>query len=221
MANAPAAAAPVAEEEVAEATATSGGKKKKLIMIGAAVLLLAAAGGGGWFFFGKSKPAGPGAPAQAAAKPASKKTPIFIPLEAFTVNLADDDADRYAQIAITLQISDSKVDERLKVMMPVVRNRILMILADKTSRQLVTREGKEKLAAEIMFDTGRSIGWEPPKAAPAPAPVPAEPVQKAEGAEGAAAEAAPAAPVAAPVPEAPVGEPNPIEEVHFAQFIIQ
>ncbi len=53
----------------------------------------------------------------------------------FTVNLADREAERYAQIGITLEIDDAKFADQLKAYMPAIRNDILMVLAHKTSQR--------------------------------------------------------------------------------------
>ena len=42
--------------------------------------------------------------------------------------------------------------------MPAIRNAILMILAHKTSHELLERAGKEQLAAEILRETVRPLG---------------------------------------------------------------
>jgi flagellar FliL protein len=39
---------------------------------------------------------------------------VFVPLEPFTVNLADREAERYAQIGMTLEIEDAKVGDQIK-----------------------------------------------------------------------------------------------------------
>ena len=43
-------------------------------------------------------------PPKPAAKHDPKAVPTFVPLDPFTVNLADRDADRYAQIGVTLEL---------------------------------------------------------------------------------------------------------------------
>ena len=44
--------------------------------------------------------------------------------------------------------------------MPAIRNAILMILAHKTSNELLSREGKEQLAPEILREAVRPMGIE-------------------------------------------------------------
>ena len=85
---------------------------------------------------------------------------MFVPLDPFVVNLADRDTERYAQIGITLQIDEPKFADELKLYLPAVRNGILMVLAHKTSKELLERSGKERLAAEIMREAVRPMGIE-------------------------------------------------------------
>ena len=73
--------------------------------------------------------------------------PVFVPLDPFTVNLADKESERYAQVGITLEIEDAKFGDQLKLYMPAIRNNILMVLAHKRSSDLLERSGKEKLLA--------------------------------------------------------------------------
>ncbi len=89
------------------------------------------------------------------------KPPAFVPLDAFTVNLADKDAERFVQVGVTLEIHDPKFGEELKAYMPAIRNSILMLLAHKTSGELLQRAGKEELAREIGRETLQAMGLEP------------------------------------------------------------
>lgn len=159
------ATAPAAEE----AAPKGGGSKKKLIIILAAVLVLVLGGGGAALMLLKKKPAEDGedgaeqteeqAP-KAKAKPKADHPPTFVPLDAFTVNLADKDVDRFAQIGVTLQVDDPKFADQLKAYMPAIRSNILMVLSHKTATELLTREGKDQLAKDIMREAVRPMGIE-------------------------------------------------------------
>ncbi|WP_088281882.1 flagellar basal body-associated FliL family protein [Ideonella sp. A 288] len=160
-----------AAAEVAEAPPKGGGKKKLIIII-AAVLLLVLVGGGAAFFMMKKKAAaaedgeeGDGhAPAAAAHAPKHEvkpgTPPVFVPLDPFTVNLADKETERYAQVGITLEIDDAKTGDTLKAYMPAIRNNILMLLSHKTAAELLSREGKLKLAKEIRREALMPLGIE-------------------------------------------------------------
>ena len=149
--------------EAAPDGATPKKGKKKLIIIIAAVLLLAGGGGGGAWFMMKHKAAAAAADAEdyeedAPVKHANTGPPLYVPLDPFVVNLADRDAERFAQIGVTLQVDDAKFADQMKVFMPAIRNGILMTLAHKTSEQLLQRSGKVELATEIMREAVRPMG---------------------------------------------------------------
>ena len=169
-------AAPAATDP---AQAAPKGGKKKLIIIIAAVLVLVLGGGGAAFMLMKKKPAEgeedagdghpkPSAEARAAhAEPAKqrpqydpKHPPVFLLLDPFTVNLADKESERYAQIGVTLEIADTKTGEDIKLYMPAIRNNILMVLSQRSAAQLTTREGKEKLARSIQYAAVRPLGFD-------------------------------------------------------------
>jgi len=187
------------------------GKKKKLIIIVGAVLALLLAGGGGAAVFVMKKRAAAAAAAAEEegggaakadahepklAKADLKNAPAFVPLDPFTVNLADREAERYAQVGITLELVDAKASELLKAYMPAIRNNILLVLAGKTAGQMMEHEGKLQLAGEIRAAALKPLGYEvkAPKVA--------------------------ASGVAKPV-QADDDEVPPIKAVHFSNFIIQ
>ncbi len=151
-----------------------GGKKKLIIIIAAAVALLGG-GGGGYLFYAKKKAAeaeaaaaeaedGEGhkpAPKKVAKKPTDKHAaPVYMPLDPFVVNIADEEAERYLQLGITLELDDAKTGDEIKAYMPVIRNNILMLVAHKHAAELQTVEGKQKLARQIQREALRPMGVE-------------------------------------------------------------
>ena len=155
----------------AEAPPAAKGGKKTLIIIGAAVAVLLLGGGGAALVLLK-KPAeaeGDEATAQVSKdKPKAKSAapardpkaiPAFVPLDPFTVNLADKETERYAQVALTLEVDDVKTGDQVKNYMPAVRNNILMLLSHKTSTELLELEGKRVLAEQIKRETARALGY--------------------------------------------------------------
>ncbi len=207
--------ATAAEEPVVPAV--RGKKKLILIIVAVAALVLAAGGGGAAFLMNKSadaKVAGAegedaedaedaevadtevedAEPLQAAGPIDPKATPVFVPLDPFTVNLADRNADRYAQVGITLEIDNAKTGDRIKAFMPVIRNNILMAIADRTAEDLLAREGKAQLAERVRRETSRAMGY-------------------AVAVEDAAAKG--------PAKAGPGGPVLPVKAVHFSNFIVQ
>ena len=193
--------------------------RKKLMVIAAAVLAVLLAGGGGAAFYLMKKRAAAvpveaaetedGTPVEQAApallhkkEDRKKHPPAFLPLDPFIVNLADRDAERFAQIGITLELEDAKYADELKAYMPAIRNGVLMVLAHKTSSQMLGRKGKEALAAEIMREAVRPLGIEVED--------PADTAAAAKDADEGDAKTATKG-----------GEVNPVRKVHFSSFIIQ
>jgi flagellar FliL protein len=198
------------------------GKKKLLILVAAALALVLAAGGGVWVLkkqaahaaalaAGDDEAAEP--EAAQAAKPEGKGIPVYLPLDPFIVNLADKDVDRYAQIGITLELESPVFADRVKAYMPAVRNAILLILAQKSSRDLLGRSGKEELAEEIMRESVRPMGIE----ILAPEPVGGI----AAATNGTEKTAQDEAPIKTPKKAKKVAVRNPVQHVHFSSFIIQ
>lgn len=147
-----------------EAPAPAKGKKKLVIIIIAAAVLVLAGGGAGAMLLLKKKSAAAegedGEPVAHAVAHDPKAVPVFVPLDAFTVNLADRDAERYAQVGITLEIADAEVGDQIKAFMPAIRNNILMTIADRTAAEMAGREGKLALAEKIRREASRAMGVE-------------------------------------------------------------
>lgn len=198
-----AAAAVEAKPDAQEAAPKTGKKKKLLIILLAVVVLLAAGGGGGAWWLMKKKAAQAAAAEEEADVAESQQatgkhgaTPTFVKLDPFTVNLADKDADRYVQLSIELQIEDPKLSDKFKVLMPAVRDAVLMILSSKTSQELLSKEGKETLKHEIIDGVSAALGYHRPVAE--------------EDADASKKKKKPK----------PL-EPPPVTEVYFVNFIVQ
>ena len=132
------------------------GRRKKLIALLALSVLLAGGGAGAWLV--AQPPAT--APAAQARKPA--RTPRFLTLEPFVVNLQDEGGERYAQIAVTLQFEDPGIEVTLKDRLPAVRNNILLLISSKRADELLTTDGKQQLARQIRSRAALGLGLEWP-----------------------------------------------------------
>ena len=158
-----------AAAEIPEGAPVVKSGKKKLILIGVIVLVVLAIAGGGAAWWLKKRAAHAAALAEEEGggkavvehKVDMSHPPTFLPLDPFVVNLADRDADRYAQIGITLELESPAFAEQLKGFMPAVRNAILMVIAHKSAKELLDRSGKEELADEILREAGKPMGIEP------------------------------------------------------------
>jgi len=133
----------------AEAAPAGGGSKKKLIMIIVAVLILAIGGGGG-----DDSAEHEDEPVKKSKSKKKKKKeagpPVYVPVEAFTVNLQPEEGEQYLQLAFTLQVPDAEQSESIKNNMPKVRSRILLLLSSKKASEINTPEGKQQLSKEIL-----------------------------------------------------------------------
>ena len=138
----------------AGAEAASGKKKSKLWLILLVLLVVGAAGGGAaWWFLLR-------APAHSEAKAEKAKPPVFHTLEPFTVNLAEENGDHYLQMSVVYQLADEKAVEQVKTYLPVIRNRILLLLSAKRPSELASAEGKQKLVGELVAAARESMPGE-------------------------------------------------------------
>lgn len=212
-------AAPAANQ--AEGNAPKKGSKKLLLIVAGVVVVLLIAGVGAFLLMKKNmsshaddtedgaEPTAQVEEHKPKAKADPSAPPIFVPLEPFVVNLADRENERFAQIGINLQVDDAKVGEQMKLYMPAIRNAILLILSHKTAEELLTAEGKIKLAGEIQRGSARAMGYEIEE------PEPEAVEQPAEG------DAEEPAPTPKKRKKKKVESYNPILHVHYANFIIQ
>jgi len=142
-----------------EAPKKEKGGKRKLIIIGAvaAVLLLSGGGAAAWMLLGKKHEE----QADGEKKAPPKKMPVFVDLDTFTVNLKDNDDERFMQVKLVAEVKDAPAGEMLKTLMPSVRNEILLLLGSKQVGEVATREGKEKLAQEIVASANKILEGTP------------------------------------------------------------
>ena len=204
--------------------AASGGRKKIIILLALALLIGGGGGAGAWWMLGRDKETS--AP---QAKAAPVVPPVFLPLEAFTVNLRPEPGgnQHYIQVGITLKISGEPMSEKIKGLMPEIRNHLLLLLSSKTAGELLHPEGKTRLAQDLRIAVASIAEPAAVPASPQKAPVNVAAANQetrtdtAENAtaEGASAEAEPAEAAEPPADQAvPV---NPVLAVLFTSFIIQ
>ena len=130
----------------ADASAEKPKKSKLLIIVLALLILVAGGGAGAWYFLGQTAAHAPAAKAvQADAKP-----PVFLPMETFTVNLQAENGEQFLQTSFTLQVADQAQVDLIKLYMPHVRSRLLLLLSSKKASEILTTEGKNKLSEEIL-----------------------------------------------------------------------
>ena len=180
-------------------------KRGKGLLIGTVVsLVVAGCVAAGWYF---TRPAAHADDeAQATHKPADA---IFVNLEPFTVNLADEGGERLAQVAVVLELESKDMQAVLSKNLPIVRNEILLLLSSQHTKTLLTLEGKLALAAEIASRTGTALGWSP------------EEVEDAEVVDPKTPQARRTDNRRTKTRSRRAVLPNPVVAVHFSQLLIQ
>ncbi|MET1078183.1 MAG: flagellar basal body-associated protein FliL [Pseudomonas sp.] len=136
-----------------DAGAKPAGKGKLKLIILVVVALLVVVGlsiGGTWFLLNKgdAKHADKDEKAEAAeaVAPVGKQAAIYEPLTpAFVVNFNYQGRQRYMQVSIALMARDQAALDGLKVHMPLLRNRLVMLLSSQDFEALITPVGKEML----------------------------------------------------------------------------
>jgi flagellar protein FliL len=156
---------PVPEE--AEVVKPPPKSKKKLIIIIVGVVLLLVLGGGAFLFINKQRAdaaalaeedGGNAASHAPAPSSASKGPPVYLAMDNMVVNLADPGGERVAQVGITFEVIDAGASDSVKAYMPTIRSSVLMLLSQKTSEELLSAEGKQKLIADILREASIPFG---------------------------------------------------------------
>ena len=151
-----------AKPETEEASKAPAKSKKLLIIIVGAVFLLAVLGGGAVFLLKKRAAADEGdgsdTTESSSAHAEPKKPPMYLPLESMVVNLADPGGERVAQVGITLEVVDAPGVDSVKAFLPTIRSGILMIISRRTAAELLTPEGKQLLAKDILREASLPFG---------------------------------------------------------------
>ena len=80
-----------------------------------------------------------------------RQAPIFLKIDPFTVNLADDDfGSRLLYAGLSLKVGDEETRTILQDHMPQVRSRLLMLFSGKQASELTSPEGKRRLGEEVV-----------------------------------------------------------------------
>ncbi|MEB2348487.1 MAG: flagellar basal body-associated FliL family protein [Comamonadaceae bacterium] len=133
-------------------------KKKWLIIVGALVLAVALAAAGTLWWIARQRSLSLDDDGIEQTSVAPRTPPAFLPMENLVVNLADTGGDRYAQVGITLELADAKVAETVKAYMPHIRSSVLLLLSQRTTSELLSREGKDRLARDVREEVLGALG---------------------------------------------------------------
>ena len=126
-----------------DASVPEKGNKNLILVLLISLIVIVVGGGAAWFFMGDNK--------HPAEKVEVAPTPIFVTLEALTVNLQrGEDGDQYLQTTLTALVGDKEHEQMMKLYMPQLRSRLLLLLSSKKASEINSEEGKKKLTEEIL-----------------------------------------------------------------------
>lgn len=151
------------DEEVAAKAIEAAARKKKIVMLGiVGLVLLLVAGGGTWFALRMLSDKGEApaeekteehAPAEAAKEDAHSehKAAEYLSLDpAFLATFQVAGRPHYLQVAVAVMGRDEAATEAVKAHMPLLRNRIVMLLSGEVFEQLQSDEGRVQLQQKIL-----------------------------------------------------------------------
>ncbi len=138
-----------------ESSKKKGGIKKLLFILIPAIIVL---GGGGFaayhFLFAKTK-------GKVSSKPANIsqiKSGPMINLKPFLTNLANKNKMSYIKVSISIELKQGSNSGAFKQLTPQIRNRIIMIMSSKTSREINTPQGMLSLRHQIARSLNQILG---------------------------------------------------------------
>jgi flagellar FliL protein len=143
------------ENEDVQAGKSGGGKKKLILLIVAGLLVIAGAVGGTLFMLGFFESDGEEDTAEsemteeaAIDKPSAA---IYFPIKpAFVVNFQSRGRQRYLQTEVILMTRDPSMFTALQTHLPLIKNRLVMLLGGQVYEELQTNEGKELLRQQAL-----------------------------------------------------------------------
>lgn len=137
------------KEDIDETKQQEEPKKKKprlklLIIASVAVAVIASGAAGGYYFFFSKK--------VSASPQAQTQQPVALSIwsmDAFVVNIADVNGERYLKLVIQLEVSDPAAVPELEQLKPRLRDSILDLLTPKSYKDLMDLAGKQRLREDI------------------------------------------------------------------------
>jgi len=141
------------KEEDLDLDVKTGGKSNTLLLIILIVLLLLVGGGGASFFLlggddnAESETETTGE--HAAEKVEAKETHYLELGKEFVVNLEDNSKVNFMQVEIQVMATKAEPLALVEQHIPVIRNKLMLILSSQKYEEVNTQAGKEKLREEI------------------------------------------------------------------------
>jgi flagellar FliL protein len=143
------------KHEVEAAAPKKSGKKLLIVVIVLLVVVLLVGGAGAFLLLKRQhveeidEEEVPVETVRSRKKSAKPQAPVYVAMDAFTVNLVPESGEQFVQLIISVEVADAESGEMIKAYTPKIRNNVMMLLSSKKASELLTKEGKEKLAEEI------------------------------------------------------------------------
>ncbi len=146
---------PAPDEVVEEYAESETSGRPWLRIAGAVLILIVASGAAAWWYFMIWQPSAQ----EAQEEPALTGPPLYVALDPpFVVNFEAERMVRFLQVTIQVMSRDPATIDLIKSNDPVIRNDLLLLLANQQYSTVATREGKERLRAEALKTVQRVIG---------------------------------------------------------------
>lgn len=149
--------------EEAPPPAKGGSHKLLIIIIALLVVVLLIGGAGAFFLLTRHSADNVDEEEEVAVETVRPKKkvkgapPVYVALDTFTVNLVPENRDQFVQLVLSVEIDDAEYEEKIKVYSPKIRNNVMLLLSSKKASELLTKEGKEKLASEIRDQVNQIV----------------------------------------------------------------
>jgi flagellar FliL protein len=131
----------VTEEAEKPVEPTKKSKLKWIIVVSVLLVVVSAAAAAGVYFFTKTE----------TKKPVAEKPVVLTiwPMDAFVINIAETNGERYLKIVMQLEVTDSAAVAELDQSKARLRDSILDLLTSKAYKELVDVAGKQRLREDI------------------------------------------------------------------------
>lgn len=145
------------------------GKSKLIVIILGVLVLVAGSVGGTLFFLGFFDPPAPSEEELAAAAVDVKPAAMYFPIKpAFIINFQSRGRQRFLQVDVTVLTRDGEIFSAIQEHLPLIKNKLVMILSGGVYQELQTDEGRELMRQQvhqgvqeiIQTETGKTEGIE-------------------------------------------------------------
>ncbi len=98
-----------------------------------------------------SESGGPNRERQATDSQPGSSVGVIYPMKAFIVNLADEPTGRYLKVRFEMELDSRAVLPEIEKRMAQLTDSVIMLLSGKTSKEIATYEGKDRMRNELLL----------------------------------------------------------------------